>query len=71
MTEQEKRDKLTEAADKFATEVKEFLDVKEIVYLVAFEDDDDGRFRLATGSTETAPEALRHEMLSRAAKLRK
>lgn len=57
------------AADEFAAKLKENLNVKEVIYLVAFEDETED-IRLAQGSTEEAPEGLRRVMLTEALKKR-
>ena len=69
MTAEEDKANLESAADEFAAKLKESFDVKEVIYIVAFEEGD--ALKLAHGTTETAPEAARQYMLTETLNKRK
>jgi len=68
LTQKDTTSTLEAAAEKFSAELKNHFDVKEVIYLVAFEDEELDTVRLAFGSTEEAPEAVRNIMLTEALK---
>lgn len=68
LTKKDPASTLEEAAEKFSAELKNHFDVKEVIYLVAYEDKELDTVRLAFGSTEEAPEAVRNIMLTEALK---
>lgn len=61
-------EQIGDAAEDFAKRLADIVEVREVTYQIAFEDGD--QMRLASGSTEEAPEALRHAMLTEALKNR-
>ena len=55
MTPQERSAKFETAADEFAANLKEDFEIREVIYLVAFDNPDTGEVQLAHGSTESVP----------------
>lgn len=71
LTPQEQGAKLETAADEFAATLKRNFKVREVIYLVAFDNPDTGEVQLAHGSTESVPESVRAIMLNEALNARK
>ena len=51
--------------------MKEDFEIREVIYLVAFDNPDTGEVQLAHGSTESVPESVRAIMLNEALNARK
>lgn len=66
MSEDELREAITEASNDFTATIEERVDVKEIIYLVAYQEEGHDGVRMITGSTKPAPQALRTAMLNEA-----
>ena len=71
MTPQERSAKFEAAADEFAANLKEDFEIREVIYLVAFDNPDTREVQLAHGSTESVPESVRAIMLNEALNARK
>lgn len=66
MSEDELREAITKASNDFTAAIEERVDVKEIIYLVAYQEEGHDNVRMITGSTKPAPQALRTAMLNEA-----
>lgn len=70
MTKQDPKATIESAANKFAETLKKNMKVREVIYLIAFDEPGTEETRMAHGTTEEAPDQVRKIMLREALKAR-